>query len=140
MLFMLCAASGCSSAPLAIVNADVTFKDEPVIEAEVLFEPEETGSVETGSGAAFGMTNDDGVCVLDLGGKTGVTPGRYKISVTRFAGPGGISLPTGEEGAAMKQNGTARRITSVFHKELKAGPNSFTLKIEAAESESETSP
>lgn len=118
---------GCGTGTVATFDVKVTSNGGAVSGAEVLCEP-----AESGKGAVFGITREDGICVFDWGARKGVDPGRFKFSVTRYETADGKALPGGEEGQAMKLGGKAIQKVYVFYHDLKAGRGTFDLALESA--------
>ena len=134
LTLILSGLAGCS-ASVAQLDAKVTLRSAAVAGAEVLVEPESSGK-----GTLYGVTKDDGSCVFDWGGRSGLAPGKYKIVVTHYEATDGKALPTGEEGQVLKQSGKAPRRQYEFHRELQLGKNSLALALEQAEIPAGNSP
>lgn len=116
---------GCGSEPLASLTCRVTREGQPQPHAEVLI---------SGSGDApasiLGVSMQDGTCVFDLGGRRGLPPGEYRITVTHYERADGGPVPGGEEGQALKAEGKLVKKQLLFLRTLAAGANSLDLKLE----------
>lgn len=133
-LLMICGLAGCGGGDIATVDGHVTKNATPIAGAEVLFEPEASGQT-----SIFGMTDHNGTCIFDLGGRKGFGPGMYKVTVTRHELDDGNSLPPGEEGMVMKENGKSQRKSYLFKQELQSGKNTVKLDLEKGEQLTEAS-
>jgi len=87
-LTFMCAAfllSGCTGGSTADyqgakVSGKVTLDGSPVTDASITFKPAVDGGT-----AAFGKTNDEGIYTLNsTSAKVGVTPGKYKVVITKY--------------------------------------------------------
>lgn len=127
-------AGGCSR-PMAQFSAVVVRGSRPISGAEVIIEPDPSGP-----GSAMALTANDGKCLVDLGGRAGFAPGKYKITITCFETDTGDAVPEGEQGQVLKQNGKAVRKAYVISEDLLVGPNNLTLDLEKAEPVKEEEP
>lgn len=134
LLVLSSSLAGCGGGNIATVDGKVTKNAAPIAGAEVLFEPDASGQT-----SIYGMTDHNGTCNFDLGGRKGFVPGKYKVTVTRHELADGNALPPGEEGMVMKENGKAVRNSYLFQQELKTGRNTVALALENAEVLSEAS-
>ncbi|QDU37985.1 hypothetical protein Mal4_23040 [Maioricimonas rarisocia] len=94
--------TGCSSSPddapeLVEYTGVVTLDGQPLGDAVVMFHPTQPGL----NGAA-GQTNADGEFSLVTGNRSGVTPGNYKVTVSRIVTKDGSPVST-DEGMDIEQ-------------------------------------
>ena len=85
--------AGCSGDKYAPVSGVVTLRGAPVAGATVVFTPNPAGE---GTASATAITDSDGTFRLQTnlpGGvtKSGAAPGTYKVTVSKFVPPGGLS-------------------------------------------------
>lgn len=85
---------GGSSGPqfsLVPVTGIVTANGQPVANAVVSFAPYEGDIVRS----AYGVTDDSGKYALQYEGRDGCPPGKYRVTVSKFAMPDGSPFPRG---------------------------------------------
>jgi len=122
---MLCALLlfvGCSSKPVATIDAEINSGSNPVVEADVQLEHKTDDNAKF-----FGITLENGEVQIDAG--EGIPPGFYTITVTTYELQNG-SPATGEEGEAAKVDGLAVKKEFIFKRQLEAGSNDLSLDIQ----------
>ncbi len=115
--------AGCGSN--GTLTGKVTARGEPVVEGELVFEP----IGESSEGTFHGLTDANGMMLIDYKDVGGLPAGRYKITVTRFTQRNGEPLPTLEEGETMKSNGRVIRQSFVFEKDIVSGDNAISFEL-----------
>jgi hypothetical protein len=123
------ALSGCSG-PDAVVQGKVTRQGQPVASAEVAFAAKDDPNQQF-----FGVTDSGGALFLTYRDRKGLPPGPYTIRITSVTQRDGQPLPSGEEGAVIRQSGNAVTQIYVFEKDLVVGDNNLDLKLEEAQVE-----
>lgn len=117
-------ASGCSGSK-STVSGKVTFKGAPVPHADLLFEPQ------GGSGASVsGRSGDDGVYYLNYPDGRGMPSGSYRVQITQYVLPKGKGLPTGEEGAVLRDDPEkTKRQRYEFEVQVRPGANQQDFEL-----------
>jgi hypothetical protein len=122
LLGMFCCV-GCGE-PVGQVTGLVTWKKQPVVGAELVFQssskPEETFSGNSGEGGKYQISYRT---------HKGLPVGAYKITITRYTAPGGKDLPAGEQGDVLKSQGKAVRQAFAFEKTITAGANAIDFEL-----------
>ncbi|MEW4528881.1 carboxypeptidase-like regulatory domain-containing protein [Maioricimonas sp. JC845] len=94
-------AAGCSSSPdgpeLVPYTGVIQLDGQPLADAVVTFHPNENGL-----NGATGQTNADGEFTLVTGKRSGIVPGSYKVTVSRFVKKDGSAV-SAEEGMDIEQ-------------------------------------
>lgn len=93
------------------VSGTVTFNGEPLADATILFEPEQTGEMESAAGA----TDAEGkyelkTIVVGQGPQMGAVPGAYRVVVTKFVMPDGSKAPSDMSDADAEAEGARELI------------------------------
>jgi hypothetical protein len=114
--------SGCGGR--ASVSGKVVENGKPIPSAELRWASETDPSV-FGSAA----TDRTGTYTVEAGGKKGLPPGRYQVTITWWQTRDGKPLPEGEEGAALKQTPRARRFTATLTQEVTASTSLLDLDV-----------
>lgn len=110
------------------VSGNVTQQRQPVAGASIVFTLEGQPAE-----VFYGISNEAGKYIVDVGAKRGLPPGRYQVLVTDHVKPDGTSLPAGEEGQVMRQSGQAVERRFSLSKDVAAGENQIDLKLEEAQ-------
>ncbi|MCS7021864.1 MAG: carboxypeptidase-like regulatory domain-containing protein [Gemmataceae bacterium] len=115
---------GCGT-PKCTVSGKVTYKGTPVEQADLLFEPQEGGSL-----SISGRSGTDGVYYLNYLDPRGMPTGTYRVLITHYTLPKGKALPAGEAGAALRNdNEKVIRQNYEFFIHLQAGPNQQNFEL-----------
>lgn len=89
----LLASIGCSGPTVVPVTGKVTYKGQPLAKAAVTFIP--TGAEGGSASVAVSFTDDEGKFTLQTrlgaGDRMGTVPGTYRVAVSKFVPPQGLS-------------------------------------------------
>ena len=124
-LILVALVPGCGPS-VGQVQGKITFKQQPVTSAELLFLSEANPDQQFS-----GIARPDGTYQVSYRTFKGLPVGRYSITITRHVLPGGKALPEGEKGAVLKQSGQALKETYVFEKDIAAGANTLDFELQA---------
>jgi hypothetical protein len=114
---------GCGT-PSGRAKGKVTFQNQPVAGAELVFQSEANPDER-----CFGVSDDGGAYHLSYGPRGGLAVGRHQVTIVRYTLPGGKPLPAGEAGDALKDDGKAVKQAFVFEKEIASGANTVDFDL-----------
>ncbi len=116
--------SGCGG-PSAEVTGKLTWKDQPVSQADVKF----VGVEDSEHQVFTGFTDKEGAYRLDKGAQSKIPPGKYNVTVTFALQRNGKPLPEGELGDRLRNEGRVVQFEAVVQQEINEGDNVINLDV-----------
>lgn len=106
------------------VTGKVLENGKPIAQAELRLASESDATL-----FVSGISDQNGVYMLDTAGKRGIPPGRYKVSITWWRLRDGKPLPEGEAGSALRGTSKVRSFSAELSTEIKADSSSVDLDV-----------